>query len=103
MHFSRQAEHIALGEECSYRFVKSALEVAIDQWNHAIEGIKAKSPEELVKLCELPPGTDDVESHLQEVETRMSRELLHVSVKATDNNFMSLALVTRRFCCVYCH
>ena len=59
-------ERVDLGEECDYHFVSSVLELAIEQWNIAVERLRVmlEDPQHLLQelqqatLCQAPrPNT----------------------------------------------
>ena len=88
-----QAERISLGEEVDYRYVSSALQATIEQWNQAVSMVTEKRPEELLKLLNMNLREDDPETHLNEICERLEKELCPISLKPTSANFLLLGLI----------
>ncbi|CAK9044101.1 Malate dehydrogenase 2 [Durusdinium trenchii] len=81
-------ERIELGEEVNYHLVKNILAEAIDQWNHAVRGVRLQltDPEfvlkEVAKECPKELHSDqDVEQAIESVQKRVDEHLQEVQLK----------------------
>ena len=94
---SVEVERIELGEEVNYHLVKNILAEAIDQWNHAVRGVRLQltDPEfvlkEVAKECPKELHSDqDVEQAIESVQKRVDEHLQEVQLKKTDGSLLNL-------------
>ena len=90
-------ERIELGEEVQHHFVKNTLVDALDQWNHAIRGIREQLGDSDFALREL--GSElfkdletekEIATAIADFQKRVNDQLQEVHLKATDASLLNL-------------
>lgn len=85
-----QAERVSTGEEVTFHYVESVLEVAIEQWNMAIKGLHDHNERDLLaSMDEGFSATRSIEDHLEEFSKRLS-ELRPIALTRSSSNFLKL-------------
>ena len=89
-----------MGEECDYHFVSSVLELAIEQWNIAVERLRVmlEDPQHLLQELQRQWQDDmseglEPEQAVDKLKTSLSAKLCQISMKPTHDNFLTMGFI----------